>query len=163
MTAADESFGGLLRHYRLRQDWNTEFLAERAGCTHTAISRWENGERHPSREMAERVVTALGVGPYEQALLLVAAGYVPRFGTVVLVEGRLLAVTGGRFLAPVIPRRTPQPRAGSCVVCHDASLPIKARRMCARHYMNAYRAEHGRPRKHHATARKPQPARDGAA
>ena len=50
-------------------------LAKRIGVVSSAVSRWESGDRHPTRENVAAVVSALGLLPGDAERLHRAAGY----------------------------------------------------------------------------------------
>jgi len=68
------SFASFLASKRLSRRVTATHLAESAGVTSGAISRLESGDLQPSRDIAQRLATALGES---QAEWLLAAGYVP--------------------------------------------------------------------------------------
>ena len=55
-------------------------VGRRAGIDRTTISRWESGERNPTREKLEIVCDALQAGSRERARLLSAFGYADEKG-----------------------------------------------------------------------------------
>ncbi len=68
-----ESFGTLLRRYRLTAGLSQEALAERAGLSTYAISYLESGHRSsPRAKTVALLATALALGPTEQARLSAA-------------------------------------------------------------------------------------------
>jgi transcriptional regulator with XRE-family HTH domain len=88
------SFAALLRQRRQHAGLFGRALGRAAGFDDSFISRLELGERTPTRDTVERLARALGLQGHDRAELLVAAGYVPEQGTVVIENGRLIAVTG---------------------------------------------------------------------
>lgn len=55
-----DPFGEYLRKLRLECGYRShEDLAERIGVTQATVSRWESGERRPSRRMVRRLADAL--------------------------------------------------------------------------------------------------------
>jgi ABC-type oligopeptide transport system substrate-binding subunit/transcriptional regulator with XRE-family HTH domain len=61
------SFGYWVRRRRLALDLTQASLARRVGCSVAAIKKIERDERRPSRTMATRLATALGLAPDQQA------------------------------------------------------------------------------------------------
>lgn len=53
--------GKLIQKEREKQGLSCNQLAIKTGCTGRAISYWETGQRVPSIEMADNVLTALGI------------------------------------------------------------------------------------------------------
>jgi transcriptional regulator with XRE-family HTH domain len=76
-------FGLWLKQQRTRRGWSQRAFAARAQVTHASISRFEGGERHPSRDMARLLADTLaeGLGDEIAAQLRRAAwltaGYAP--------------------------------------------------------------------------------------
>ena len=58
--------GDLLRTMRLRRDMTQEDVADRMGVRRHSLSRWEIGERFPSRQHLEELLTLLGALPEER-------------------------------------------------------------------------------------------------
>ncbi len=56
----DESFGGLLRRYRLEAVAPQQALAERARVSVRSIQNLEHGDNRPLRDTARRLAAALG-------------------------------------------------------------------------------------------------------
>ena len=52
-------------------------LAERVGCDHPTVSRYECGTRRPSLPMAVKLAAALSGDEGERCKLVLAAGFVP--------------------------------------------------------------------------------------
>ena len=50
-------------------------LAKAAGVDHSYISRLEDGSRKPTREMVDRIATALSATPEERTRLMESAGF----------------------------------------------------------------------------------------
>lgn len=69
--------GGLIVQARTRAKLSQSELARRVGYDHSALSRFERGERMPSRRGLIRILDALGLGHYERAVVLVTAGFWP--------------------------------------------------------------------------------------
>jgi transcriptional regulator with XRE-family HTH domain len=68
--AERETFGTLLRRYRLMAGLTQEGLAERAGLSMRGVSDLERGQRRvPYLDTVERLIAALGLGPAEQQAL----------------------------------------------------------------------------------------------
>jgi len=72
-TETDESFGGLLRRYRLEAGLTQEALAERAGVSVRNVQNLERGENRPLPDTARRLATALGLAAPERTRLLTGA------------------------------------------------------------------------------------------
>ena len=87
-------FGAALLRARRARDWSTADLGQQAGYDASAISRWEQGQRQPTRQSVEQLCAALRLGPRERAAWLVSAGYVPEQGTLVIENGCLVALLG---------------------------------------------------------------------
>ncbi|GHB61786.1 transcriptional regulator [Streptomyces cirratus] len=77
MTSA--SVGALLRTWRVRRGISQLELAGRAGSSSRHISFVENGRSRPSEEMVLRLAEHLDVPVRERNVLLVAAGFAPRY------------------------------------------------------------------------------------
>ncbi|MEU7064791.1 helix-turn-helix transcriptional regulator [Streptomyces sp. NPDC046161] len=77
MTSA--GVGALLRTWRERRGISQLELAGRAGSSSRHISFVENGRSRPSEEMVLRLAEHLGVPVRERNVLLVAAGFAPRY------------------------------------------------------------------------------------
>ena len=60
-----DSFGVVLRKYRLEKELTLEQLSERVGVAHSFIHRLETGKKQPSLRMILKLATALGVRPGE--------------------------------------------------------------------------------------------------
>src|SRR2546430_985629 len=88
------SFGLWLRQRRKLLDLTQERLAERVGCSVSAIRKIESDERRPSREVAELLATALAIDPKNRPTFLKVARSELR------VE-RLAAIESARTSAPV--------------------------------------------------------------
>jgi len=72
-TETDESFGGLLRRYRLETGLTQEALAERAGVSVRNVQNLECGENRPLPDTARRLAAALGLEGPARARLLTGA------------------------------------------------------------------------------------------
>jgi predicted ATPase/DNA-binding XRE family transcriptional regulator len=71
MSAAESSFGALLKHYRQAAGLTQESLAERAGLSARAISDLERGVNHtPRQETLDLLAQALRLPPRQRALLV---------------------------------------------------------------------------------------------
>jgi predicted ATPase/DNA-binding XRE family transcriptional regulator len=66
-------FGAWLRQIRAARDLTQEALAEAVGCATQTIRSLELGRRRPSREMAERIASVLGLPPAERDQILARA------------------------------------------------------------------------------------------
>ena len=75
-TAACPS-GALLRRYRAGSDWSVSDLARQAGCSASALTRIESGERIPSVSMIAKMASALELSPAEHDRMLILAGHAP--------------------------------------------------------------------------------------
>ena len=73
MATQPESFGTLLRRFRVARGWTQEELAERAAVSPRAIVNWENGTTlRPQREPVRLLVAALNLSTEDRTLLEVA-------------------------------------------------------------------------------------------
>lgn len=72
-----ESFGALLRDWRVRRRLSQLELSVRAAASTRHLSYLENGRARPSREMALHLADELDVPLRERNRLLVAAGFAP--------------------------------------------------------------------------------------
>jgi len=73
-----ESFGDLLRRYRLEAGLTQEALAERAALSVRNIQSLESGANRPLRDTARRLLGGLGLGAEEHARFMEAAAPAPR-------------------------------------------------------------------------------------
>ena len=64
------SFGLWIRQRRRTLDLTQDALADKIGCSLSAIRKIESDERRPSRQVAELLAQALEVQPAERALFL---------------------------------------------------------------------------------------------
>jgi predicted ATPase/DNA-binding XRE family transcriptional regulator len=72
------SFGYWLRRQRKALDLTQQTLADRVGCSLAAIKKIESDERHPSRQIVERLADILGVAANQREIFLeVARGLRP--------------------------------------------------------------------------------------
>jgi transcriptional regulator with XRE-family HTH domain len=73
-----DSFGNVLRAERTRKGITLRELAERCGTSYTHLSRLETGSaaRVPSRDLLDRLLSALG-DPVSSAAISLAAGRIP--------------------------------------------------------------------------------------
>jgi predicted ATPase/DNA-binding XRE family transcriptional regulator len=72
------SFGYWVRRQRKALDLTQQALADRVGCSVAAIKKIEGDERHPSRQIAERLADVLGVPTNQREVFLeVARGLRP--------------------------------------------------------------------------------------
>ena len=65
-----DTFGEWVKKRRKALDLTQEMLAERVGCSLSAIRKIENSERRPSRQIAELLADHLDVAPAERTLFL---------------------------------------------------------------------------------------------
>ncbi len=77
-TETDESFGDLLRRYRLEAGLTQEALAERAAFSVRNVQNLESGANRPLRDTVRRLLVGLGLGAEEHARFLNAAAPAPR-------------------------------------------------------------------------------------
>jgi predicted ATPase/DNA-binding NarL/FixJ family response regulator/DNA-binding XRE family transcriptional regulator len=75
---SEQSFGGLLREYRLTASLTQAVLAKRAGISTRSVQAIERGLSQPHRETVQRLETALGLLPDEQATFRCAVNPSPR-------------------------------------------------------------------------------------
>jgi len=68
-----DTFGEWIKQRRKQLDLTQEILAERVGCSLSAIRKIENDERRPSRQIAELLALHLDVPPEERTLFLKTA------------------------------------------------------------------------------------------
>lgn len=68
-------FPSVLTTFRNRVGLSQAKLADRAGVDHSLISRYESGERQPTRPTVERIALALGLDPSDRIRFLESAGY----------------------------------------------------------------------------------------
>ena len=78
LAVAANSFGALLRQYRLAIGLTQESLAQRAGLSVHGIHKLEVGVTHPYRDTAQRLIAALQLGAADEARLRSAARPAPR-------------------------------------------------------------------------------------
>lgn len=69
------TFATLLREFREDAGFSMAGLARAADCDHSLISRYESGQRKPTRAMVEHLSDVLGLNPATRARLLLAAGF----------------------------------------------------------------------------------------
>ena len=60
-----DTFGTILRKYRLERKLTLEQLSERVGVVHSFIHSLEMGKKQPSLQMVLKLASALGVRPGE--------------------------------------------------------------------------------------------------
>ncbi len=70
---AEISFGRWLRQRRKALDLTQEALADRVGCSISAIRKIESDERRPSRQIAGLLAECLGVPPEEREAFMKVA------------------------------------------------------------------------------------------
>lgn len=74
----DESFGAVLRRFRLRAGLSQNALGKMAGVNTSYCNRLESGVREtPTREVAHALARALALSAEEVDRLLFSAGHVP--------------------------------------------------------------------------------------
>ncbi len=66
---ASSSFGKLLATAREQGGWSRREIAEAAGISTQFVTYLESGERHPSPDTIERLITAMDLPPRRAALL----------------------------------------------------------------------------------------------
>ena len=64
------SFGSWLKHRRKVLDWTQDDLARQSGCALSTIRKIEQDQRRPSKQIAEHLLSCLGVAPAEQEPLI---------------------------------------------------------------------------------------------
>ena len=69
------TFPDALRAFRVSAGVTQWRLAQRAGYDHSTVSRWESGDRQPTRESVEALADALGLHDGDRARLLASAGF----------------------------------------------------------------------------------------
>jgi predicted ATPase/DNA-binding XRE family transcriptional regulator len=101
-----DTFGMWIKARRKQLDLTQEALAERIGCSLSAIRKIEKDERRPSRQIAELLALHLEVPPEERTLFLQTArgeGNLRRLGNASAPTGKLVAVTESLSPASNIP------------------------------------------------------------
>lgn len=68
-----------LRFHRLRRGVSQAEVARRSGLSLRAIKAYEHGDRHPSADALNAIVTALGLSPEESNPIRAGAGYAVDF------------------------------------------------------------------------------------
>ena len=63
------SFGELLSSYREQGGWSRREIADAAGISTQFVTYLESGERHPSADTVQRLITAMDLPPRRAALL----------------------------------------------------------------------------------------------
>ena len=63
-----DSFGEMLTSCREQGGWTRREIAEAAGITSQFVLYLESGERHPSSDTVERLITALDLPPRRAGL-----------------------------------------------------------------------------------------------
>jgi transcriptional regulator with XRE-family HTH domain len=76
MSMRTTPFGALLAQLRQELGISQSRLAAAAGLGHSAVSRLENGQRHPERATVKILAEALWLSYEETNRLLASAGYV---------------------------------------------------------------------------------------
>lgn len=74
-------FAELLIDLRCRRGMTQYRLAKLCAVSSGYITRLEHGDRYPSCEVVERIITALALGNLQANALRMAAGYAPRTRT----------------------------------------------------------------------------------
>jgi transcriptional regulator with XRE-family HTH domain len=72
-----DAFRTLLRNHRNAQRWSQERLAYEAEMDHSLVSRLESGQRAPTREAVEKLVTGMKLSEFDKDQLLIHAGFFP--------------------------------------------------------------------------------------
>src|SRR5260370_32126281 len=67
---AQQAFGEWLRQRRRALDLTQEELARQVGCSAITLRKLEAEERHPSKQIAERLAAVLNVAPEDRAAFL---------------------------------------------------------------------------------------------
>jgi len=101
-----DTFGMWIKARRKHLDLTQEALAERIGCSLSAIRKIEKDERRPSRQIAELLALHLEVPPEDLSLFLQTArggGTLRRLGSASASTGKLVAVTESLSPASNIP------------------------------------------------------------
>ena len=104
-----DTFGEWVKVRRKRLDLTQEMLAQRVGCSLSAIRKIERDERRPSRQIAELLALHLDVPPEERTLFLKIArgdGSVKRLNSDSFLTDKLVADPGSFFPASNIPSST---------------------------------------------------------
>ena len=89
------SFGNWIRQRRRALDLTQDELAERVGCSISAIRKLEADERRPSRQVAELLADTLQIPGADRLLFLKVARMELGFD-------RLSAITAPAVLSPVV-------------------------------------------------------------
>lgn len=69
------TFAAALKAMREASGTSQYRLAARLGVDHSSISRWESGDRRPTRENVAAICDALDATPDERTALLESAGF----------------------------------------------------------------------------------------
>lgn len=77
--ATESAFGGLLRQWRARRRLSQLALAVEAEISPRHLGFLELGRARPSADMVQRLSLALELSLRDQNVLLIAAGYAPRY------------------------------------------------------------------------------------
>jgi transcriptional regulator with XRE-family HTH domain len=101
------SFGSLLRHWRLARGLSQLALATDADISIRHLSFLETGRAQPSRDMVQRLGHALDVPLGDRNALLLAGGYAPAYGERALAEPELAPVR--RALEFILRQQEPYP------------------------------------------------------
>lgn len=96
------AFGGELKRLRELRGLTRRAIAQSADLDPSTMTRLENGERGPSRDVVARIADALGASLIEEHALLVAAGFLTEEAAELLDEpeiGRLATLLARDDLA----------------------------------------------------------------
>jgi transcriptional regulator with XRE-family HTH domain len=69
LSVTSGSFGDLLSRCRQQGGWTRRDIAEAAGISTQFVTYLESGERHPSTDTVQRLITAMDLPPRRAALL----------------------------------------------------------------------------------------------
>lgn len=73
-----ETFGSLLRSFRVRASLSRNALAQRAGIDPSYLSRFEHGQRStPKRALLDALVRTLNLRGADRSQLMALAGFMP--------------------------------------------------------------------------------------
>ncbi|MGD1866533.1 MAG: helix-turn-helix domain-containing protein [Phormidesmis sp.] len=77
LSASDNAFGQLLKHWRSQRNFSQLALSMASDVSQRHISFIESGRSHPSREMIVKLATVLDIPLRQQNKMLTAAGFAP--------------------------------------------------------------------------------------
>ncbi|MEL7070634.1 MAG: helix-turn-helix transcriptional regulator [Cyanobacteria bacterium J06581_3] len=77
VSASDDAFGLLLKHWRSQRNFSQLDLSMASDVSQRHISFIESGRSHPSRDMVLRLATVLDIPLRQQNKMLTAAGFAP--------------------------------------------------------------------------------------